>query len=115
MDAKDRIRGRTGGPVPGQASSRRVWEAIAGHEDARRRRVTLEHRWSRKLDEVIALTAACEGAPPASGDMPAGPAALPSQRLHERAAAAYEELGDLADAISRVDGWLARNRAARPL
>jgi hypothetical protein len=79
--------------------------AIGGEGDEeQRRRLTLERQWSRKLDEVIALTAACEGTSAAGDDRSAETAMLPSRRLRDRAAAAVEELGTLADAITKLDG-----------
>jgi RNA polymerase-binding transcription factor DksA len=96
--------------------------------DADRWRLTLERLWSRKLDEVIALTAASEGVSDAD-DIPAAAAMLPIKRLRDRADAAFDELGDLADAIARVhagtygrcadcgrliaDDWLAWDPATR--
>ena len=116
MDARKPIRCKTGDMVPPRMA------------DAGRWRLTLERLWSRKLDEVIALTAASEGVT-AADDMPAATAMPPVQRLRERADAASNELGDLADAIARVhagtygrcvdcgrliaDDWLARDPAMR--
>ena len=66
-------------------------------EDAGRRwRPVLERRWDRKVDEVIALTAACE-------ELPAGTATAPYRQLHARAAVAHDELGALVDALTRID------------
>jgi hypothetical protein len=73
----------------------------------------LERRWSRKLEEVMALMAVCEGISAAGDDTPTGPATLPARRLRERADAACQELGDLADAIASIDAWLASKPAAR--
>lgn len=89
MDASEPIRNKTGNTVP------------QGMADAGRRRLTLERLWSRKLDEVIALTAASKGVPDAD-DIPAATAMPPGQRLRDRADAAFAELRDLADAIARV-------------
>jgi len=116
MDAREPIRIKTGDLVPPRMA------------DAGRWRLTLERLWSRKLDEVIALTAASEGVSDAD-DIPAAAAMLPVQRLRDRADAAFDELGDLADAIARVhagtygrcadcgrliaDDWLARDPAMR--
>jgi hypothetical protein len=113
MDVKDRIHCKTGGRVPGQAGSVPGQSTTTNDADAGWRRVMLERRWARKLDEVMALTAVCEGTSAAGDDMPKGAATLPARRLHERAAAAYEELGNLADAIARIDDWLASKPAAR--
>jgi hypothetical protein len=90
--------GREAGREPG-------WITISRPaQGEQRRRLTLERQWSRKLDEVIALTAACEGISAAGDDGSAGAAVLPSRRLRDRAADAVEELGTLADAITELDG-----------
>lgn len=80
-------------------------------------RLTLERRWTRKLDEVIALSAACEGMSVAGDDMPVRTLTLPFRRLHDRTARAYEDLTAIADAIDRVDdGTYGRcQRCARPV
>ena len=102
----------------------------ASPEDAGRRwRPVLERSWDRKLDEAIALTAACEGMSAAGEELPAGDAMAPYRQLHARAALALDELGELVDALMRIDGgsygrcdgcgrpmaddWLARDPAAR--
>ena len=103
----------TAGRVPEQAGSAPGRSTTSGDADAAWRRLVLERRWSRKLDEVMALSAACQGTSAAGDDMPRGPATLPARRLHERADAASQELGELADAIARIDDWLASKPAAR--
>lgn len=103
MDANQPIRDnatapevRAAGPAQGQAATR-------AHADTGRWWLTLERRWSRKLDEVLALTAVCEGASAAGDDAPGGAATLPAQRLSDKANAALDDLGDLADAIGKID------------
>jgi DnaK suppressor protein len=104
MDVKDRIRDRTHTLAVSETGSKPGKGVLGGSADAGPRwRLTLERHWSEKLDEVIALTAACEGTSAAGDDVPVDTALLLSPQLHARAAAAYEELGDLADAIARVD------------
>jgi len=98
-------------------------------DKAARWRLTLGRLWSRKLDEVIALTTACAGATAEGDDKPPNAATVPSRRLRDRADAACEELGDLAEAIAKIEGgtygrcdgcgrlmaddWLARDPAIR--
>jgi len=113
MEVKDRIQCQAADLVPDQAGSAPGRSTTTGDAEARWRRLMLERRWSRKLEEVTALTAVCEGISAAGDDMPGGPATLPARRLHERADAACRELGDLADAIARIDAWLASKPAAR--
>ncbi len=64
-------------------------------------RLALEHRWSQKLDEVIALTAACEDISAAGDDTPEATVMHPAG-LRARADAACDELAELADAIARA-------------
>jgi len=89
MDAREPIRNETG--------------ASQGAVSAGRWRLTFGRRWWRKLDEVIALRTASEGASAAGNETRPGAATLPQQPLRAQADAAYDELGDLADAISNID------------
>jgi RNA polymerase-binding transcription factor DksA len=69
---------------------------------AARWRAGLEQRGERKLSEVTALAGACQGVSAPGDDLPDDGATLPSCWLYCRAAAAYEDLGMIADAIARV-------------
>jgi DnaK suppressor protein len=66
-------------------------------------RPTLQRRWERKLEDVIALAGACQGMSAAGDVRPGDGAALPSFQLYCRTAAALEDLAAIADAIHRAD------------
>jgi RNA polymerase-binding transcription factor DksA len=66
-------------------------------------RAALDAVWRRKLDEVIALSAACDGTFAADDDSLADRVATPSLRLRGRANRAFEELSAVEDAIARID------------
>jgi hypothetical protein len=70
--------------------------------DQARWRSELETLWTRKLDEVIALSKAIYSAAPAAGDELAAAAVLPPPRLRSRADRACEQLADVEEAIARV-------------
>jgi RNA polymerase-binding transcription factor DksA len=89
MDAREPIRNQTG--------------ASQGAVGAGRWRLILGRRWWRRLDEVIALRTASEGASAAGNDTLPGAATLPQQQLRAQADAAHDELGDLADPITKID------------
>jgi DnaK suppressor protein len=76
------------GAVPDSAGANRV-----------RWRAALNARWHRKLDEVVALSAACED----SASVDADRAVAPSLRLHDRASIAFDDLAAIEDAMARVD------------
>ena len=103
MDVTGRIRAN-GTLVPPQANWGRAGNAGQARTPAGLRwRLTLQRRWERKLEEVVALAGACQGVSAAGDDLPGDGAALPSFRLYCRAAAAYEDLAAVADAIHRAD------------
>jgi hypothetical protein len=117
VDVRDRIRA-SGWLVPGQADWGQAGNARQESTGAGLRwRLTLQRRWDRKLDEVVALAGACQGVSAAGDDLPGDGAALPSFRLYCRAAAAYEDLAVIADAIDRADaGTYGRcGRCKRPM
>jgi RNA polymerase-binding transcription factor DksA len=66
-------------------------------------RAVLDGLWRRKLDEVIALSAACDGIFVADHDRLAGRPASSSLRLRDRANRAFEDLAAVEDAIARTD------------
>jgi RNA polymerase-binding transcription factor DksA len=66
-------------------------------------RSALNALWRRKLDEVIALSAACEGTPDVDDGRLADRASSPSLRIRDRANRAFEDLAAVEDAMARID------------
>lgn len=62
-------------------------------------RVALNALWHCKLDEVVALSTACDGTASVDADRPAPP----SPRLPDRASRAFDDLAAIEDAMARVD------------
>jgi RNA polymerase-binding transcription factor DksA len=71
--------------------------------DGARWRSVLDGLWRRKLDEVIALSAACDGTFAADPDRFADGPASSSLRLRDRANRAFADLAAVEDAIARTD------------
>ncbi len=66
-----------------------------------RRRAALDALWQRKLEECVALSAACSGTASVGDDQLAKPTALPS--LPARTTRAFEDLAAIEDAVARID------------
>jgi DnaK suppressor protein len=90
-------------PVTGANHSHNV--AAPDHAAANRVRwrVPLGELWQRKLDEVVALSAACKGTAYVDNDRLSDPAVVPSLRLHDRATRAFEDLAEIEDAMARIE------------
>lgn len=77
-----------------------------GNADCVRWRARLETLWTRKLDEVIALSRACSERPAAgaAADLNRSAVAIRSiSSQQSRLEVAYHDLAEIADAIARMD------------
>jgi DnaK suppressor protein len=90
-------------PVNGVNRACTVTGLDSAQADRVRWRAPLGERWQRKLDEVVALSAACKNAASVDDDRLADPVVVPSLRLHDRATRAFEDLAAIEDAMARIE------------